>query len=232
MSIWAAIGSLAGGAINHFSQRRAERRQDASLQRLVADAKKAGISPLAALGSSAAGQYGSPVGSTATGSYVADALASITPKHDRQLQPLRLENQELQNDLLRAQIAALNSDTVATATSRTRVPAARPTEVEFMGGGDPMSAMPEGARMTSGPWAGQYIYKVGDHTYVTSGKTSPNELLEGVLGNIPAELAGMQESALNYKPLPRPRMRGSQWKNSGEKGARRPRFTPDPNFNY
>ena len=232
MSIWAAIGSLAGGAINQLNQRRAERRQDTSLQRLVADAKKAGISPLAALGSSAAGQYGSPVGSTATGSYVADGLASITPKFDRQLQPLRLENQALQNDLIKAQIAALNSDTVATATSRTRIPAARPSEVEFMGGGDPMSATPEGARMTSGPFKGQYIYKVGDNTYITSGKTSPNELLEGVLGSIPAELAGIQESALNYKTLPRPRLRGSMWKLPGERGARRPRFTPDPNFNY
>lgn len=119
MSIWTAIGSLAGAGVNWINQRRAEKRQDRSLQRLVADAKAAGISPLAALGSSAAGQYGAPVGSTGSGSHIADAIGAMVPKRTQQLQNEQLQKQ---NDLIDAQIRALDAETVAVARSRSIIP--------------------------------------------------------------------------------------------------------------
>lgn len=121
MSIWTAIGGLAGTLLNRKDKKEDRARQDRQLQTMVADAKAAGISPLAALGSNVAGNYGQPVGSS-SGQMVSDAISGAGKAYaGRAQKKLQLENMALQNDLVRAEIEALNSETVARATSRSRV---------------------------------------------------------------------------------------------------------------
>lgn len=127
MSIWSLVGGLVGDRLNRNENRRTRAedhaRQDTSIQRLVKDAQAANISPLAALGSSAAGSNATPVGSSNTGNYIGDAISSAGQAFsNRGAKKLQLENASLQNELLQAQIDSINSQTVATATSRTRIP--------------------------------------------------------------------------------------------------------------
>lgn len=112
--MWDAIlgigGDLLGGHLdNKWNQKMISKgweRDDARLQRLVVDAQKAGLSPLAALGSPAAGATATPLGATSsTGRSISRAMDRIQSK-------LQTENAELQNDLVRAQIANLNADTL------------------------------------------------------------------------------------------------------------------------
>lgn len=125
MSIWTAIGSLVGGFLSRKTAKEDRIRQDTQLTRLVADAKNAGISPLAALGSGMAGSYGTPVGGGNTGAYLGDAIAegmeALKPSKASRLEE---ENQKLQNDLVRAQIDAIRSDMVQDARSRSLIPRA------------------------------------------------------------------------------------------------------------
>lgn len=76
-SIIGAVGSLAGGLISDRSNKKLTKqawaRDDSSVQRRVADAKKAGIHPLAALGANV--QASSPV---TTGSSLGDGVASAS----------------------------------------------------------------------------------------------------------------------------------------------------------
>lgn len=132
MSIWTAIagnsGLFSGGlgllgglfGSKQEDRRRHEEyaRQDTQLQRLVKDAEAAGLSPLAALGSSAAGSFATPVGSSNTGNWLSDSMSQIgggiseaMAKRSPEAK-LTLKNKALQNDLLQAQIDAINSDTV------------------------------------------------------------------------------------------------------------------------
>lgn len=105
------IGKALGGVVQ---AKRARDRQDSSIQRLVADARAAGIHPLAALGSPIAGSFGTPM----TGSAVGDAVdgwraSSLDSK---------------QGKLLDAQIATEEAKRLALlseATSRTRYQQAR-----------------------------------------------------------------------------------------------------------
>lgn len=126
MSIWSAVGGLLGTGISKWvegKQRDVDQsRQDNQLQRLVADAKKSGISPLAALGSNVAGQYGSPVGAVdygSAGAALGNAAGAIAGrKQSKAATALATENASLQNDLLRAQIEAIKTDTIRSARSR------------------------------------------------------------------------------------------------------------------
>lgn len=118
---WSILGGAANTVLGQFNRKEDQRRQDSSLQRMVADAKLAGISPLAALGGSGASSYASPVGSSVSGSTIGDGLASMGAR--AKPNALQTENATLQNDLLRAQIDAINSDTIREATSRSTIAA-------------------------------------------------------------------------------------------------------------
>lgn len=85
-----------------------------SIQWRVDDARKAGLHPLAALG--AQGSYYTPsaqVGSDNMGQYVAQAGSEIA----RAMQMLQLQNMQLQNDKLGAEIEGQKSDNMAKANA-------------------------------------------------------------------------------------------------------------------
>lgn len=127
MSIWNAIGGLAGAWVSKREGDKNRERQDNQLQRLVADAEAAGFSPLAALGSSGGASYAAPV-TTDTGSHVGNAIAGAGNAFaNRHMRKLTLRKAELDNDLVKAQIDAINADTVQRATSRTNAPGAAKT---------------------------------------------------------------------------------------------------------
>lgn len=117
------LGSLLGGTNNHAGR---DQRQatsyaiQASVLDKVAAAKKAGISPLYALGapvmsaSSAVGEAAdNPLGRALSdmGQDVGRAVAATQSAAERQLQTLTLQKAGLENDYLRAQIASINSRT-------------------------------------------------------------------------------------------------------------------------
>lgn len=106
-----ALGQGLGGAIKGVRNRN---RQDSQIQRIVADARKAGIHPLAALGSPVSSSYGTPV----TGDSVGDAVSSLGSSRSRRLQDKLLEAQISSE---RAKEIALLSE----AQSRTAITAAR-----------------------------------------------------------------------------------------------------------
>lgn len=132
-----AAGSLIGGLFGdkaakkqNQQQIRAIRENNAAIakqnstkiQTLVKDARAAGIHPLAALGSSVAGSFGTPQaaygGAPITGSAVGDAIKSFGAS-----MPQPDSNAELQAQLLRAQIKNVDASTVqllADAQSRTK----------------------------------------------------------------------------------------------------------------
>lgn len=126
--MWGFLGGLAGAAGSLFGGMRQEKsarqqfeygkwaqqqewqRQDSQLQRMVGDARAAGISPLAALGQAnyaqptqtPSGTAVNPYGNAA--SHLAEGLSRIRTKQE-------VENASLQNDLLRAQIQQVNAAT-------------------------------------------------------------------------------------------------------------------------
>lgn len=142
--VWQAIGgiggALVGGLFGRSSQRRAERaaeRQFATrIQTTVADAKAAGIHPLAALGAStgpmpAMVNSGSPMGD-AIGSAVAglgDAYGQYRARKDQEKADAGMAAEsEARVGLLRAQTRQADAEAAATAAeaqSRTMVAAAR-----------------------------------------------------------------------------------------------------------
>lgn len=209
MSIWTAVGGqIAGGligtGISQWNRKKDQERQDNQLQRMVADAKLAGISPLAALGGNTSG-YAAPVGSTNTGSAIGDGVAAIgNHSASKQMRAAQAENAGLQNDLLRAQIAAINSDTVREATGRTRIPTA-PQEAQAKAL-DHYSVRPEDMRATTGPYRGRYIFKIGGKTYVSSDQNTPKEALEAVIGEIPSEISALHGTS-GLREITRPRSR-------------------------
>ncbi len=103
----AALSALGGVLTN----RAGERRQDSSIERIVASAGRAGVHPLAALGSSAAGLYGSPIGASHSGDAVGDRYSA-----DKALSA-QIELMRAQMDTEKAKQAAL----IAEATSRTGI---------------------------------------------------------------------------------------------------------------
>lgn len=130
---WGALigagSSLLGGIFGNKSQQAALDYQKAynkkKIQWLVQDAQKAGIHPLAALGSPVAGSFASPVGSSPLGDSIADAGAAlgagISRAEERQD---RREYNDLSKELIRARIRATNAeatDMLSKATSRTNI---------------------------------------------------------------------------------------------------------------
>lgn len=107
-------------AIETFNKQQMER-EDNFIRRRVYDARSAGIHPLAALGVSQSGSFATPQaafgGAPITGSAVGDALSSMGAA-------MPSVNDELQTQLLKAQIANVNASTtqmLADATSRTKI---------------------------------------------------------------------------------------------------------------
>lgn len=116
------IGNIGSSVSDVLTDRRNRRRQDNSIQRLVRDARAAGIHPLAALGSPIAGTNAAPVGSTATGDTVGDAILA------RRSLEAEIESKRADRDLKRE---ALNQEKLKTnemildARNRTAIMAAR-----------------------------------------------------------------------------------------------------------
>lgn len=133
--IISAIGGLAGSYLNNKS---AEKRQNEAyaredfynrnrIQLTVEDAKKAGIHPLAALGASSVGSIGTavqPLGSSGVGDAVADGAAAIAKALPKETAKLEVENAQLRNEALRADIRKSDAETtrlLSDATSRSAV---------------------------------------------------------------------------------------------------------------
>lgn len=107
-------------AIETFNRQQMER-EDNFIRRRVNDARSAGIHPLAALGVAGTGSFATPQaaygGAPITGSAVGDALSSFGANMPN-------SSDELQTELLKAQIANVNASTtqmLADATSRTKI---------------------------------------------------------------------------------------------------------------
>lgn len=121
-----ALANLAGGIINAVQNRRfmneSYQREDTQLQRMVADAKVAGISPVAALGASGAYSQTANYQPETSGDLIGAGLADAYG-----------ERAELENELLRAQISRENAEAaglVTEARSRTLESRARAAEAE------------------------------------------------------------------------------------------------------
>lgn len=132
-SIISTVGSLIGGAMNRSSASKTNAANDAynrnKIRWLVHDAKKAGIHPLAALGSPVSGSAIPQQASTAMGDAVGEGAARFGRGIDAAQE--RKDNAELRQvtiDAERARIRNLDASTaatLATAQSRTAIAAAR-----------------------------------------------------------------------------------------------------------
>lgn len=114
-------GKIIGGVMNKSAMNKQRDQIDAlnrnKIQWTVEDAKKAGIHPLAALGSPVAGSFASPVANTALGDAVADGAASLGRSFSKS-GSLEIENAQLTNERLRAEIELTRAQS-RTLTART-----------------------------------------------------------------------------------------------------------------
>jgi len=117
------VGSIAGGLLSANSQSAANRfNYDAQkefaqngIQWRVADAKRAGIHPLFALGGSGvtyspSAQTVGDYGLSSAGASMGQAIASRLSSFDRSMQNEQLINMKLQNSLLESQIAQIDTE--------------------------------------------------------------------------------------------------------------------------
>lgn len=99
-------GTLIGSVLSMIQNRRfmneSYEREDTQLQRMVADAAAAGISPVAALGASGAYSQTANYQPQTTGSEIGEALSDVFG-----------ERSELENELLRAQIDSTRAESAA-----------------------------------------------------------------------------------------------------------------------
>lgn len=103
-------GSIVSGLFGASAAKKAQQREDTSIQRRVADAKAAGIHPLAALGASVNPVTAIP----STGSAIGEGIKELSSTVG--------EKAQLENDLLRSQIRQTDAATsVAAATSRSLI---------------------------------------------------------------------------------------------------------------
>lgn len=120
MGILGALGNAVGIGVNLLGAKKQRNREDSAIQRRVADANKAGINPLYALGVQGAQSSGYSVGSDFSdmGANLDRAVDSYrnpveragsqqvrVDSYTRKLQGLQLERAGLENLLLRSQIA-------------------------------------------------------------------------------------------------------------------------------
>lgn len=120
MSILGAIGGVAGSLLSGlFSKNNADKQAalqkqfaQSGIQWKVADAKKAGVHPLAALGAQTTSYAPSTVGVPdfgASGQALGNAIHRTADPHTRAATDLALTRAGLENDLLRAQINAIRA---------------------------------------------------------------------------------------------------------------------------
>jgi hypothetical protein len=134
-SIISAGASLIGGALSNRS-RESVADQSAALSRefaqhgirwKVRDAQKAGIHPLAALGvppisPTIAGSYGTNNGIADAGQAIGNAIDRIKTDDEKAVDELVKQNWEKRNQLLDAEVAALNSETMRANQASQSVP--------------------------------------------------------------------------------------------------------------
>lgn len=130
------LGSIVGGFLNDRSARKTNRANKHAMQNriswTVADAKRAGVSPLAALGSPASGGF-IPAQQSNAGSIVGSGIDSaIAQRQNREFNDLQKEKAKAEIENIRANTAAVN-----TATSRTNAAASANA---IRSGGDPIAA--------------------------------------------------------------------------------------------
>jgi len=219
------LGSLIGGLLAARSASRQatieRRRQDTSISRIVADARTAGVNPLAALGSTAAGSFSTPVLPTATaGDAIADAFGqygaerSERRQQDVQSQQMEMarEAHEAQLGLLRAQRSALEMETaMGAARVRSEIAAAR-------------------AAVIGGPVVGGALAPYAPSPLASTGfvVTHPGfaQEVENNYGEVPGNVAGLGALAMDAAAnLPRPRAPNI---GLGQLFADRPRNPPPP----
>ncbi|UDN67811.1 DNA pilot protein [robinz microvirus RP_133] len=113
-----AAAEAAGGLMSRFDARKARIHDENAIQFRVADAKKAGIHPLYALG---AGGVASNAYRVADSNWIGDmgqnvsrAMLATAGREERaEVDALRLKNMELQNEFLQAQINSERAKSVA-----------------------------------------------------------------------------------------------------------------------
>ena len=103
------LGSLIGGIFANSARKKAEAREDSQLQRLVADAQKAGFNPLSALRSGTS-YAGTSTPSLSTASFIADAVDGgvdlVTNKESRERQG---EIEKLELEIQKQKLADLQN---------------------------------------------------------------------------------------------------------------------------
>lgn len=124
-SIIGAIGGAFGAKRAAASQREqldyAKELNRNKIRWTVEDAKAAGISPLAALGSPSAGAWATPQGQSASGSHIADAARQLGAGVDAHFaKKAGKERMTLENDLIREQIRNARATTYATIANAQR----------------------------------------------------------------------------------------------------------------
>lgn len=113
----AAAATIGGGI---YGQYQARRREDTAIQRRVADARRAGVHPIAALGAGGlSGSGGSTVfgggeGIARAGQAVGNALSKSLDTDSQALKALVLEKAGLENELLRTQITRSKVEAAST----------------------------------------------------------------------------------------------------------------------
>ena len=196
------------------TQREQWQREDNALQRRVADARAAGISPLAAIGASGAGStLGTPIagrgGSAPSGSYgagsnigegVSSAIRALNPERREQIR-LDMENQRLNNDLVQAQIDNINADTLV-ATSRSLPGAAAIAESGAIETGratvtNPYQMTEDGRLVDAETWQARY--------------GEPGEWLSVVPVLISDAIAGYREFIKDRYPRTEPKPQTNRW---------------------
>lgn len=124
MSIFSAIGGLAGALFNkHQSDKQSDKQERFAkhgLQWKIADAKKAGVHPLAALGATTPQYAPTAIGDfSQAGQSLGHALDKHMSTDERYIAALATEKAKLENEYLRAQI-----DSVRARNNQTPTPAA------------------------------------------------------------------------------------------------------------
>jgi hypothetical protein len=179
------LGDIIGGLFGASSQRKALKAERHNLQNAVrwrvADAKAAGIHPLAALGMPSYGSNVQP--NNALGEGIASAFNKYS---QRKANALAEERAALENQLLRSQIKSTDAETMLIgARSRTQLQGARAVTI---GGATPTPSIPgvvpvgPPADLTVVPWS---------NDQVTSQSVADN------FGEIQGEVHGLKNAAID-----------------------------------